>query len=490
MIVLAYMAGHSTPFFLRTIEHFIAKLNGQVSEVHFLIGDQYQFLLAKKRNLDRRIHLIYQHEKMDPFRQPLSLSSKELSQLEEHYGLPNLRRYILSQRLIDRLPDERKIAYTATYLRYFEALTHQLKPDLFITGGQDSLPFLAAHKVAQKNGCLPLILTPGWIPGWVFVVDNEYLLIPGVPELYESLKKRDLTAQERACAERIRESYLVKKIKPTAFAAGHSVPIVPSPLRFLRAAWKQAHYQNHYFDTTLVENIRRSILVRARYPIQKTALKLLSTKRVDQERSFYYPLHYEPEASIDVLGTPYRDQAALIEQIVAALPAKHVLYVKEHPHMNPGSRPARFYWRLSQLGSVRLVDQKVDGHELLARCKGVLTIAGTSGFEALFYGKPVLLFGRTFYEDFKEGVIRPRGLEEFAEKLLMISQFPGFDPGLLDKFIVAVLKRSYPGVNELTAPGMENPANDAALADALIGELHYRSRLQKSSSKPETAWAS
>ncbi len=64
MIVLAYMAGQSTPFFLRTIEHFIAGMNGRVSAVHFVIGDRYQFLLATKQNRDPRIHLIYQHEQM------------------------------------------------------------------------------------------------------------------------------------------------------------------------------------------------------------------------------------------------------------------------------------------------------------------------------------------------------------------------------------------------------------------------------------------
>jgi len=481
MIVLAYMAGQSTPFFLRTIEHFIAGMNGRVSAVHFVIGDRYQFLLATKQNRDPRIHLIYQHEQMDPFQKPAHVSSEELSHLEERYGLPNLRRYILSQRLIDRLTDEQKVAYLATYLRFFEELVGKVRPDLFITGGQDSLPFLAAHQVAHKNGCLCLILTPGWIPGWVFVVDNEYLLIPGVPELYESLKKRGLTAEEQGLAQTVRNSYLVKKIKPTAFAAGHSVPIIPSPLRFLRAAWQQARYESRYFDTTLSENIRRSILVRARYPIQKTILKLLSTTQVDNERSFYYPLHYEPEASIDILGTPYRDQAALVEQISAALPAQHILYVKEHPHMNPGSRPIGFYRRLHQLGNVRLVDQRVDGHRLLARCKGVLTIAGTSGFEALFYGKPVLLFGHTFYEDFTEGVIRPRGLEEFAQKLQTIAHFPGFDPALLDKFVVAVLKRSYPGINETTAPEIHDRANDKALADALIAELQFRQNKGKDS---------
>lgn len=475
---LAYMAGNSTPFFISIMEAFVERMGSRVSELTILVGDRYQFLQAKKRSLNVKIRLIYQHERFNPFHAPMPDTTR-LAQLEQRYGIPNLWRYVLAQRMIDPLPHDRKTAYLAAYLEYYEALFHKTRPDVFITGGQDSLPFLAAHEVFKRNGAIPLILTPGWIPGWVFVVDNEYLRIPGVPELYESLKGRELTPEEKAIAAQIRDSYLVKKIRPTAFLAGHSIPAVPSPLRFLKILARRIRYEDRYFDAPLKENMKRSVLVRARMPFQKAVYQRLSHTSATEKNALYYPLHYEPEASIDVLGTPYRDQLELIERIASCLPVNCTLYVKEHPHMNPGARPIGFYRKLARINGVKLLDQGINGHEVIWRCKGVVTIAGTTGFEALFYGKPVLLMGHTFYEDFREGIFTPGSWEKMVTTLKEMVSFAGFDPVLLDKFVVAVIKRSFPGLNEITAPGYDEPENHAALAKALETELEFRAGKEK-----------
>ncbi len=470
--IVAYMAGISTPFFLGILKQLLAQQPG-IESIHYLIGDRLHYEEASRERLDPRLTLIYQHEGFDPFQAPRP-DLKRLSDLESRYGLPNLWRYILTHPMIARWSHAKQVAYLAAYLEYFESLCERLRPDVFIVGGQDSLPFIAANEVFKRNGCMSLVITPGWIPGYVFVIDNEMVQIPGLRETYEQLKGQALAEDERLLATQIREQYQVKRIRPVVFSVGHGVSVVPSPIRLASTLWRRWRYHDRYFDVSLAENMRRSVLVRARYPWQRLSERRQAVAFPTEERSFYYPLSTEPEASVDVLGTVYRDQFGAIEQVARALPAGHVLYVKEHPNMFAGARPLGYFRRLNKLGNVRVLDRRIDGHDVIKRCKGVITIAGTSGFEALFYGKPTLLLGRTFYETFREGVFRANGMEDMASKLMHMAAFPGFDPELLDRFVVAVIRRSYPGLSEMPAKGLTDESNLAVLAAALVAEMAYR----------------
>lgn len=471
---LAYMAGRSTPFFLRLIQEFIAQVNPSVAVFYFVIGDLYHFRWAQRQQLDPRIRLIYQHDHFDPFSRSRSPNIERLAQLEERYGAPNLWRYIQTQRIIRHLNHDRKVSYTAAYLEYYEELYKRLQPEVYIGGAPDSLPFLGALQVFKQNGCISMVVTPSWIPDWIFIVDNEFVQVPGLGEVYQSLKKRELSPDEQALADQIRDNYLVRRLRTAAFTTGHSMPLAPSPIRLAQIIWHRYWYQDHYFDATLSDNVKHSIAVRVRYPLQRMSLWRYRKRLHPTENAFYYPLQYEPEASIEMLGTVHRDQAVVVEQISAALPAGYILYVKEHPNMFWGRRPLGFYHRISRLGNVRFLDSRIDGHDVISRCKGVITISGSSGFEALYYGKPVLLLGRTFYESFREGVFRPQGLEDMAVRLQAMAAFSGFDPGLLDRFIVAVLKRSYRALGELMAPGVNEDSNYQRLAGAFVSELSYR----------------
>jgi hypothetical protein len=466
------MAGISTPWLLGILKQLLIQ-QPAIESIHYLIGDRLHYDGASRERLDPRLTLLYQHEDFDPFQAP-DPDPKRLSDLEGRYGLPNLWRYILTHPMIKRWSYRKQVAYLAAYLEYFESLYERLRPDVFIVGGQDSLPFIAANEIFKRNGCMSLVITPGWIPGYVFLIDNEMVQIPGLEETYQELKDRPLTSEEQSLAVQIREQYRVKRIRPVVFSVGHGVSPLPSPFRLARTLWRRWRYHDRYFDVSIAENIRQSVLVRARYPWQRLSEHRQATASPTQERSFYYPLSTEPEASVDVLGTVHRDQFSAIEQVAHALPAGHVLYVKEHPNMFSGARRLGYYRRLNELGNVRVLDRRIDGHDVMKHCKGVITIAGTSGFEALFYGKPTLLLGRTFYETFREGVFRANGLEDMAVKLLHMAEFPGFDPELLDRFVVAVIRRSYPGLSEMPAKGITDEPNLAALAEALTAEMEYR----------------
>ena len=63
----------------------------------------------------------------------------------------------------------------------------------------------------------------------------------------------------------------------------------------------------------------------------------------------FFPLHTEPEVSIQILGRPYhKDQIELLRNLAASLPFGMRLLVKEHPR-SVGMRSQSFYEKLKQI---------------------------------------------------------------------------------------------------------------------------------------------
>ena len=64
-----------------------------------------------------------------------------------------------------------------------------------------------------------------------------------------------------------------------------------------------------------------------------------------------------------------------------------------------GWRKSSFYRKLSLLPNVILVDPYADNFELISLSRGVMSINGTSNFEALCLQKPQLSFTKAFYSE-------------------------------------------------------------------------------------------
>lgn len=106
-----------------------------------------------------------------------------------------------------------------------------------------------------------------------------------------------------------------------------------------------------------------------------------------------YFFHYQPEYTSDGLGRFYSDQEYLIKNIASSLPADTYLVVKEHPTM-VGLRDSRVYRSIQSSPNVLLVHHSSDSVELIKQARIVFTIVGTPALEAMFVGKPAIMFGR------------------------------------------------------------------------------------------------
>jgi hypothetical protein len=114
------------------------------------------------------------------------------------------------------------------------------------------------------------------------------------------------------------------------------------------------------------------------------------------ERYVLYPLHHQPESSVDVYGSLNSNQTALIETVSRLLPASHRLWVKEHKGAI-GDRPVSWYRRIRSLPNVRIIDPFEDIFPLMRQADLVITITGTAAYEAALLGIPCFGLAPVFF---------------------------------------------------------------------------------------------
>jgi len=180
-------------------------------------------------------------------------------------------------------------------------------------------------------------------------------------------------------------------------------------------------YTNYYGNAgktrlnILKTEIKQIILSKYRKKFIDQNLK----KFFDKNKKFiYFPLHFEPERTLLISGTYYTDQISVIKNIAKSIPIDFTLYVKEHPNMKLTQwREIDFYKKIMELPNVKLLHPDVSTSELIINSKLVITIAGTSGFEATISGKPSIVFSDTSYSNLSS-VFRVYGFEDLNNVIL------------------------------------------------------------------------
>ncbi|MDD5623944.1 MAG: hypothetical protein PHI23_04520 [Candidatus Peribacteraceae bacterium] len=160
----------------------------------------------------------------------------------------------------------------------------------------------------------------------------------------------------------------------------------------------------------------------------------------------YFPLHYQPEASTAPMGGCFVDQILVAQLLAQHLPHGVLLYVKEHIWTSGWlKRDIAFYEDLLAIPNVRLVARSSDTFLLREHCKALATVTGTAGFEAIFRGKPVFLFGSRFYQ-YARGVYPIRTRQDCADAVRAVFQ-EGRIPSPMESrlFLKAVEETCVPG---------------------------------------------
>ena len=140
-------------------------------------------------------------------------------------------------------------------------------------------------------------------------------------------------------------------------------------------------------------------------------------KTFEDEKFIFFPLMGEPEARVLTIAPFYSNQVSVIENIAKSIPIDHVLYVKEHPSQKEKLwRPIENYEKIINIPNVTLIHPEANSQELISKSQAVISITGSTGFEALFYKKPVIIFVDEYY-DVISSVSKANSFSELNEKI-------------------------------------------------------------------------
>ena len=161
----------------------------------------------------------------------------------------------------------------------------------------------------------------------------------------------------------------------------------------------------------------RLYLAYSKYSYQRHYQKNIS-KGVDLngKKYVYFPLHYQPEMTTNVLGGKYVNQAAAIYKLRTILPDEYTIVIKENPIQDWYMREKSFFTLINSLPNIVYVPLETSSYKLLKDADAVATITGTAGFEALYYKKPVICFGLPWYK-FLPGVFDFDNINDIQEVL-------------------------------------------------------------------------
>ena len=160
-------------------------------------------------------------------------------------------------------------------------------------------------------------------------------------------------------------------------------------------------------------------------------------------RLAFFPLHVQPEASIDVEGSYFSDQLKLVKDIRRALPFDTTLVVKEHPNFL-GLKRISFFKELRRIPNVVLLRHDVSTFDIYRRASIVFTVTGTPAYEAAMLGIPAVTFSPLFFEGLSAVHYCP---DITRLKPLVFKLLDGFERDYEAdcRFMSGLVKRSYEG---------------------------------------------
>ena len=395
------------------------------------------------------------------------------SAYEKKYGIPNFGLLAVSERFFtfENNPNYKDIFcwHCETVEQIFEKYPIDFVVSMDISGFY-SIPL----KNAAERRKIPFVyVNMSRLPRRIKVSTDIFLTPLHFRETLDDLKNRQLTEEEYSKARELVLSYREKNQKPPYHREYSRVPPFASPKKIVKKL-KDYIFGDVKKYASLSDVLKYSTYFRKFRLYYKNTFYSKLFEEPDYSKPYiYFPLQYQPEIAIDTMGAFYTNQSIIVDFVSKSMPARYYLYVKDHPVMF-GLRPISFYKGIKKIPNVKLIHSSVDNYSLLKNSAGVVVISSTAGFEGYILGKPVILFGKVFYQ-YGKGVYNVSDIWKLPEILKDAVENYVPDEDAILKLCYAYYASTHPG---LVAPPSVDPEitsdeNIGNLVSAIIKEYKY-----------------
>ena len=368
-----------------------------------------------------------------------------LSLFEKKYGI-NIWKIAINERLFYNFYDFHKfsseeiLSIEEDSCKLFEKILNEVQPDTVLTYTPNFHHSELFYQLVQAKD-LPILILSNPMIGYKSRISESREIL----DSYENLKmihdsKRDFNEMR----EYRNKHDVAKQIKISLEHEGFSKSnFIKSFLKFIFS--DNSHIKTHYtyFGRTKFSVIKNSIMNILKIKFREKFMQKNLLHDVDLKKPFvYFPLGAEPESNI-LLGAPlFTNQIEMIRTIVKSLPIGYQLYVKENPgQVDREWRSISVYKEIQNIPNVKLIHSSFSNEKLLENSSVVITLAGSSGFEAACYEKPSIVFSDALYT-LLPSVHRIKEIERLPELIRQCLE-EQVDSRDLDKFLQILEKNTF-----------------------------------------------
>ena len=236
-----------------------------------------------------------------------------------------------------------------------------------------------------------------------------------------------------------------------------------SNLKLLKSAFKfltseNKHIKTHYTHRgrTKFQVLKDELVLKLNKKSRSSFINKIFKTTIDENEKFiYFPLGVDEERNLLIAAPFYTNQLEVIRNIAKSIPVGYKLYVKENPAQSIRSwRDISEYRKIIDIPNVRLFHPNVSAETLYEKCSLVISIGGTSGFDAAFYEKPSIIFTDLGYS-ILPSISKLNSIEELP-KIIRESLQKKVNNNDLEKYLTVLHENSF----DFDPMDFENKYND------------------------------
>ncbi|MDB2624721.1 hypothetical protein N9Y10_00845 [Flavobacteriaceae bacterium] len=329
------------------------------------------------------------------------IDSVNLEDFENEYDISSLWQIFYTDRFLYEFKYEDSHKIMKLLISLFLIIFSENKPDIFVNEEIAIFPSYLMYFFCKKHNAKYLGLgNPRQIG------DKKTALVNGPQNnfyhLDEMYQKGSFTSEQLKEAEAFIDNFRKKEIIPPYMLKGTFSKKKPKLSNAIKSLLR---YGYHSMKSANKSDYMRYFQVKIHLREASFYFKFLRQKKHYllpdfSEKYYYFPLHYQPEASTLVAAPNYEKQQYAMDLLAKKIPVGAKLYIKEHFSVL-GHREMIFYKSLKKYPNVKLISPWENSHQLIKNSEGVITLTGTAGWETVLYGKPVFVIGNVFYRSFK-----------------------------------------------------------------------------------------
>lgn len=360
--------------------------------------------------------------------------------------------------------------------RFFEKILDEIKPDYLFTKLASFHHQELFHKMCINSDTKVQAINYGLLSQNCIITQEHEKL--DIVENLENIERKNRTFDELRTY--MKSSDLAKQLENNTIAPSNKIQdqFSASIDYFLKSNSDNTETNYPYYGRTK----SKVFFFYLKYILKTKYRRSFIEKNLVHSPSYdvpfvYFPLHLEMERSLLITAPYFVNQIEVIRNIAKSLPINFKLFVKEHPlQYARGWRSSNEYNEIMKIPNVVLLHPSVSKEELYEKCSLIVTIAGSAGFEGLFYGKPIITLAELNYSSLSsvETVTDMNQLPEVIEKSLL----KNIASDQLDRFLTLLEKNTttFDYANFLTKIKQEFFYN-GNLVDVKISESKMKSFL-------------